>query len=185
VFSGRLVVDDVAWEITDWVGSQNHNWGQRHTDHYAWGQVAGFDGAPDTFLEVVTARRRVGPLWSPFATLLVVRHDGEDFALNTPEQMRRARGAFKPFAWQFRSATGQVRIDGHISAPSAGFVGLAYRNPPGGTKTCLNSKLASCQLSITRRRGSAWGPPEQLIARERTAFEILTDRPDGRVPVRA
>jgi hypothetical protein len=46
------------------VGSQNHNWGSRHTDHYAWGQVAGFDDDPDAFLELSTARVRVGPLIS-------------------------------------------------------------------------------------------------------------------------
>lgn len=184
VFSGRLVVDDAAWEIAEWVGSQNHNWGRRHTDHYAWGQVAGFEGAPETYLEVVTARRRLGPLWSPFVTLLVVRHQGEDIALNTPEQMRRARGAFQPFAWRFRSETSKMRVEGHISAPCAAFVGLRYRNPPGGTKTCLNTKLASCQLTIARRDGSAWGQPEQLIARQHAAFEIVTDHPDARVPVR-
>ena len=184
IFSGRLIVDGTAWDIADWVGSQNHNWGVRHTDHYAWGQVAGFEGAPDTFLEVVTARRRLGPLWSPFVTLLVVRHDGEEIALNTPAHLRRARGAFKPFEWRFRSRTSQVRVEGRFDAPSAAFVGLTYRNPPGGTKVCLNSKLASCQLTITRRAGGVWGQPQQLIALQRAAFEILTDTPDARVPVR-
>lgn len=184
VFSGRLIVDDVAWEIAEWVGSQNHNWGLRHTDHYAWGQVAGFEGAPETFLEVITARRRLGPLWSPFVTLLVVRHDGEDIALNSPQQMRRARGRFQPFEWWFRSETSQVRVAGHIAVPSEAFVGLTYRNPPGGTKICLNTKLATCQLTIARRERGSWGQPRKLIARQRAAFEILTDAPDGRVPVR-
>jgi hypothetical protein len=183
LFSGELVVNDAVWEIADWVGSQNHNWGTRHTDHYAWGQVAGFEGAPETFLEVITARRRLGPLWSPFVTLLVLRHQGEEIALNTPQQMRRARGAFRPFEWQFRSETSQVRVEGQISAPSVAFVGLSYRNPPGGTKICLNTKLASCRLTIARRPSSTWERPEQLVARQRAAFEILSDRPDGRVPV--
>jgi hypothetical protein len=183
VFSGELLVDGVKWEIAEWVGSQNHNWGTRHTDHYAWGQVAGFAGAPETFLEVITARRRLGPLWSPFVTLLVVRHRGEEIALNAPWQMRRARGVFHPFEWQFRSEASQVYVEGEISAPSAAFVGLSYHNPPGGTKICLNTKIASCRLTIARRLGSAWGEPEELVAHQRAAFEILTDRPDARVPV--
>jgi hypothetical protein len=183
IFSGTLVVDDTPLEIVDWVGSQNHNWGVQHTDHYAWGQVAGFDGAPETFLEVVTARRRLGPLWSPFVTLLTLRHQGEEFALNTTAQMRRAKGAFAPFEWRFRSETPLVRIEGHIAAPSDAFVGLTYRNPPGGAKICLNSKLASCELTVARRQGDAWAPPERLIARRRAAFEILTDHPDARVPI--
>jgi hypothetical protein len=183
IFSGQLVVDDALWGVADWVGSQNHNWGVRHTDHYAWGQVAGFEGAPESFLEVITARRRLGPLWSPFVTLLVLRHDGEDIALNSPRQMRRARGSFTPFEWRFRSETSQVRVEGHIAAPSDAFVGLNYRNPPGGTKTCLNTKIASCEVTITRREGGAWGQAQQLIARQRAAFEILADKPDGHVPV--
>lgn len=183
VFVGRLIVDGVALEVADWVGSQNHNWGEQHTDHYAWGQVAGFDGSPETFLEVVTARRRLGPLWSPFVTLLIVRHHGEEFALNTPAQMRRARGRFGPFTWRFRAQASDVRIAGQISAPSTAFVGLTYRNPPGGTKICLNSKLATCQLSITRREGGAWGTPEELTARQRAAFEMLSDHGDARVLV--
>lgn len=183
-FSGTLVVDDEPVEVTDWIGSQNHNWGSRHTDHYAWGQVAGFDDVPETFLEVITARRRLGPLWSPFVTLLVLRHGGKEFALNTPAQMRRARGTFMPFDWHFRSETGAVRIEGHISAPSAAFVGLTYHNPPGGDKYCLNTKIATCELTIARKNGHAWETPARLVARQRAAFEILTDHPDPRVAIR-
>ncbi|HEU0027046.1 MAG TPA: hypothetical protein VFQ25_08015 [Ktedonobacterales bacterium] len=183
VFSGRIVVNGEPLEITDWVGSQNHNWGARHTDHYAWGQVAGFDDAPEVFLEIVTARRRLGPLWTPFVTLLVVRRDGEEISLNTPRQMLRASGAFEPFTWRFRSEMSQARVEGRIEASSAAFVGLTYHNPPGGAKICLNTKLASCQLTITRRQGSAWRKPERLTAQSRAAFEILTDHPDPRVPL--
>lgn len=42
-YEGILVVDGEQIEIDGWVGSQNHNWGSKHTDEYAWGQVAGFD----------------------------------------------------------------------------------------------------------------------------------------------
>jgi hypothetical protein len=183
VFTGRLVVDGTSLDVVDWVGSQNHNWGARHTDHYAWGQVAGFDGQPESFLEVATAGRRLGPLWSPFVTLLVLRHGGEEIALNTLTVPRQTRGAFTPFTWWFRAATSTVRIAGRISAPSDAFVALTYRNPPGGVKICLNSKIATGELTLARRVGNAWGAPERLVARERAAFEILGDHPDARVPV--
>ncbi|MBD3852380.1 MAG: hypothetical protein IFK93_13825, partial [Acidobacteria bacterium] len=49
---GELRVGDQTVPVDGWMGSQNHNWGQRHTDHYAWGQVVGFDEAPDAFLEL-------------------------------------------------------------------------------------------------------------------------------------
>ena len=59
-YSGRLLVGNQEVDISDWIGSQNHNWGKRHTDHYAWGQVAGFDNNPDAFLELSTDRVRSG-----------------------------------------------------------------------------------------------------------------------------
>ena len=64
-FRGELSVNGEVIDVAGWVGSQNHNWGSRHTDLYAWGQVAGFDTHPESFLEVVTARLRIGPLWTP------------------------------------------------------------------------------------------------------------------------
>ena len=42
--------------VDGWTGSVNHNWGTRHTPAYAFGQVCGFDDAPDSSLEIVTAR---------------------------------------------------------------------------------------------------------------------------------
>jgi len=170
-FSGSLAVDRAVIDVADWVGSQNHNWGSRHTDHYAWGQVAGFDTHPGSFLEVGTARLRIGPLWTPFMTLLVLRHEGEEIALNGLRQSLRAQASFTYFDWHFRSETDRHRIAGRITAPREAFVGLRYFNPPGGIKHCLNSKLAACELTLTTRGAS----PQVLATRQRAAFEILTD----------
>jgi len=179
-FRGTIGVDGHPYPIFDWVGSQNHNWGSRHTDHYAWGQVAGFDDAPESFLEVATARLRLGPLWTPFMTLLVLRHDGREIALNSLLQSLRARGRFSYFEWTFRSENAQYLIEGRIAAPRAAFVGLRYDNPPGGVKHCLNSKLAGCVLTIAdKRRGTS----VLLETGNRAAFEILTDDHAHGVPV--
>ena len=55
-YQGHLTVNGETIDVADWVGSQNHNWGSKHTDRYAWGQVAGFDTHPESFLEVATAQ---------------------------------------------------------------------------------------------------------------------------------
>jgi hypothetical protein len=169
-YRGRITIDGRAVDVADWVGSQNHNWGSQHTDHYAWGQVAGFDTHPASFLEVTTARLRLGPFWTPFFTMMVLRHEGTEFALNRPAHVLRARGTFGYFDWHFSSRSDAIRIDGTITAPRSAFVGLTYYNPPGGTKQCLNSKIAACTLRVTRN-----GAAEVLSTRHRAAFEILTD----------
>lgn len=171
-FSGLVNVDGDWFEIADWPGSVNHNWGAKHTDRYAYGQVCGFDNAPDSFLEIATARVKVGPLWTPAMTPIVLRHRGEELALNTLGQSFRAKAGYEYFRWRFASESDRVRIEGEISARREDFVGLRYYNPPGDVKTCLNSKLADCRLTIVDKKT---GGREELVAEHRAAFEILTD----------
>jgi hypothetical protein len=185
VFSGAITVDGRAVDVGGWVGSQNHNWGSKHTDHYAWGQVAGFDAHPGSFLEVATARLKLGPVWTPFMTPLVLRHEGREHALNSLAQTIRAEGAFSDLVWRFRSETTELRIQGRIEAERGDFVGLAYMNPPGGIKHCLNSKLATCDLTVTYKSGARQGRVDRLTAKRRAAFEILTDDRDHGIAIRA
>jgi hypothetical protein len=179
-YHGMLHVNGEAVEVTDWLGSNNHNWGFRHTDLYAWGQVAGFDSFPGSFLELATARLKVGPLWTPAFTPIVLRHGGKEHALNGFLQVLRAHGSFDYFTWNFRSETPQVTVEGTITAPREAFVGLTYFNPPGGAKYCLNSKIASCTV---RFRDKANGTTEVLETKNRAAFEILTDDQGHEVPM--
>ncbi len=171
-FNGLLTVDGEKVDIAGWIGSQNHNWGSRHTDLYAWGQVAGFDNAPDSFLEVATVKLRLGPLWTPAITPMVLRHRQREYAFTELVQAIRARGRFRYFVWEFASRAAAAEISGRIAAPREAFVGLKYYNPPGGAKHCLNSKIASCTLRLRDRRA---GTTEILETRSRAAFEILTD----------
>ena len=181
VFSGTLTVDGREIALSGWRGSQNHNWGSRHTDRYAWGQVAGFDNAPEAFLECAAAQVRVGPFWSPRLTLLVLRDGDEEIALNGLLQAARAQGDYDFFTWTLDSRSPQARLHGRIEAPAAAFVGLNYLNPPGGAKTCLNSKLASAEFTLER----PGRPAKTFVTRSRAAFEILTDRRDHGIAVAA
>ncbi len=178
-FNGTLVVDGQRIAIDRWRGSQNHNWGSRHTDRYLWGQVAGFDDATDAFLECCTAQVRLGPLWTPRLSFLVLRDRGEQIALNGLLQAGRASSSFDDFDWTIDTHRADLRIHVRFHAPPRAFVGLTYPNPPGGSKTCLNSKLASAELVIERAGQS----PRVLRTAHRAAFEILTERQDHGVAV--
>ena len=178
VYAGSIDVDGSRVAIDGWVGSQNHNWGSKHTDAYAWGQVAGFDNAPHVFLECSTARIKIGPFWTPRFTLLVLRVGDETIALNTLGQGLRGQGSYEFFKWQFDSERNGVRVHGSIEAPRSAFVGLTYLNPPGGSKTCINSKVASCEVTLERG-----GQAQTFTTQSRAAFEILTDDSTHGVPV--
>jgi hypothetical protein len=180
-FSGTMTLNGEALEVDDWVGSQNHNWGVRHTDHYAYGQVCGFDNAPGSFLEMASTRFKMGPIWSPLITSLVLRHAGKDYRCNSLLQGLMARASYEYFAWRFSSKNKSVKIEGEIRATREAFVGLRYYNPPGGVKYCLNSKIADCTLHLTDFSTSR---TETLRAANRAAFEILTERTDHGIEIR-
>jgi len=179
MFSGNFSVNGNRYEIDGWPGSENHNWGEKHTDQYAWGQVSGFDDNPDVFLEVITGKIKVGPLLSPSFTMLVLRVDGVEYQFNRMSSAFRAKGKYDFFEWHFRCKNDTAEVEGTIQAPRENFVGLTYYNPPGGNHTCLNSKIAACQLNLTLKDGA----PLTFTSANRAAFEILTDRKDHGVEV--
>ena len=110
-FDGTLKVDGEAVAVQGWIGSQNHNWGRQHTDRYAWGQVSGFDGGHDeSFLEVASAKLKIGPLWTPWITPIVLRHRGREHRLNALGRSLRARVSVQGFDWRFRSHSDDLRV---------------------------------------------------------------------------
>jgi hypothetical protein len=180
LFNGFIRVNGIRIDIRDWMGSQNHNWGSKHTDNYAWGQVAGFPESPDTFLELATARLKIGPFWIPALTPIVLRHRGIEYKLNRLTKAFR-RASFGYFHWDFHAESQEIRLKGRIAAKHDDFVCLRYYNPPGGFKYCLNSKIASCRLEI---QAPGEQGKEALVTDHGAAFEILTDADDhGLVPV--
>jgi hypothetical protein len=178
-FSGTLAVEGRTIAVDDWLGSENHNWGSQHTDSYAWGQVAGFDGEPTAFLEVATAQVRLGPIWTPRMTLLALRLGDEEIRLNGLGTSLRARAHWEWFHWSFATGDRACRVHGSIRANPDDFVGLTYYDPPGGTHQCINSKIAACEITVER----PGRPPQTLRTSGRAAFEILTDADDHGVRV--
>lgn len=175
LFNGMIKVNGEDFPVCRWRGSVNHNWGKKYSDEYAWGQIAGFDTHPESFLEVATACLRWGPLKSPNVTPLVLRHRGEEFAFNTFFNLCDSRGSFSEYVWVFRAEKRGVRIEGTISAQKDSFVGLTYRNPSGEVKYCLNTQLAASEVKFEDlRRGMR--RRETLFTRHRASFEIVTGR---------
>jgi len=175
-FDGSLEIDGAPLSVNGWVGSVNHHWGVKYTDEYAWGQVAGFDGAEESFLEMATACLRWGPFRTPYVTPVVLRHRGEEFAFNTFFNLCDSRGSFSDYVWVFRAEKRGVRIEGTVSAPRESFAGFTYRNPPGGVKYGKSTCLAACEMKFEDKRGKR-AFREALFTRHRAAFEILTPRP--------
>jgi len=180
-FDGEVELDDVRLGVDRWVGSVNHNWGRRHTPAYAFGQVCGFDDAPASTLEIVTAHAAVGPLSLPAATLLVFRHEGREIAVRSVLATRHTRAEYRPFTWSFGAEVDGVTLDGEITAESRDVIGLTYTDTDGESKYCYNSALATCRIRLAGSPFTTTG----LTATRRAMFEILTDDRQASVPLLA
>jgi hypothetical protein len=180
-FDGQVELDDARLVLDGWTGSVNHNWGTRHTPAYAFGQVCGFDDAPDSSLEIVTARAAIGPVLTPAATLFVFRHSGQEFAVRSILGSLQTHGRYQPFSWAFGARVGDRMIEGEIVAPPADVIGLTYTDTHGGSKYCYNSAIATCRIQLA---GKAFERTE-LKATRRAMFEILTDTLHEDVPLLA
>lgn len=180
-FDGLLELDDVRLVLDGWSGSVNHNWGTRHTPSYAYGQVCGFDNAPDTTLEIVTARAALGPVLLPGVTLFVFRHAGQEFAVRSIRGSLQTHGHFRPFTWTFGGRIGDRMIEGEIVAEPSDVIGLTYTDTDGAAKYCYNSAIATCRIQVA---GKAFERAE-LVAHRRAMFEILTNDRHAAVPLLA
>ena len=180
-FDGSVDLDKVRLDVAGWTGSVNHNWGRRHTPAYAFGQVCGFDGAPGSSLEVVTAHAAIGPVSLPAATLLVLRHDGRELAVRSVLATRRTRGRYRPWRWSFGARVDGFTVDGEITAQPGDVIGLTYTDTDAESKYCYNSALATCRIHLSGSKIAA----TELTATRRAMFEILTDTRDPSVPLLA
>jgi hypothetical protein len=180
-FDGLVELDDVRIVVDEWTGSVNHNWGTKHTPAYAFGQVCGFDNAPDSSLEIVTARAAIGRWRTPAATLFVFRHGAEEFAVRSIRGSLQTHGRYEPFTWSFGARVGDHMIEGEITADPADVIGLTYTDTDGGSKYCYNSAIATCRMQVA---GKAFTRGE-LVATRRVMFEILTDTRHPAVPLLA
>jgi len=171
LFTGQLIINKEKIKIDNWIGSQNHNWGSQHTDRYAWGQVAGFDNNPGSFLEIATAQIKLGMIYSPKMTIAVLRHNGKEYLFNSLKRSITNKATYKYFEWEFELNNGTEKLSGKIQTDKQNVVGLNYYNPPGGDKTCLNTKIAAANIRFTKENGELIN----LNTHNRAAFEILTN----------
>lgn len=179
-FDGRLAMPGLELDVDGWLGSVNHNWGTRHTPAYAYGQVCGFDNAPDSTLEIVTARAALGPVLLPGTTLFVFRHAGQEFAVRTVRGSLHTHGRYAAFMCTFGARVGEQMIQGEIIAEPADVIGLTYTDTHANDKFCYNSAIATCRIQVA---GKAFDRTE--LVSNRAMLEILTnDRVDG-VPLLA
>jgi hypothetical protein len=165
--SGRVDVGGEHWALDAWPGMIGHNWGRRRARVYGWGQCSVWDGGDDLIFEGFTAARAA--LGVRAVTVLCLRHQGKNYALNGLTSVARNGGEMTPRRWTFRGAGKGASIEGEIWAETDDLVGLFYPNPDGTMCNCLGSMLAHAEVILELP-----GQSRRTIRSSRAALEIGT-----------
>ncbi|MEW6734904.1 MAG: tocopherol cyclase family protein [Acidobacteriota bacterium] len=172
-FSGRVEVNGEEFQLEKAVGCQQHIWGSKHTESWAWAHCNFFENEPDAVFEGLAARPKRGPFTMPPLTLAYLRYRGEHFYFNKIRHLIMARNRFGDFEWQFTTGDSLIRLYGEASALTNNMLQVEYPDPDGARTFCLNSEIGSLTLNLERRsrRFTKWQPFAKLISSGTTHFE--------------
>jgi hypothetical protein len=181
--SGFFEVDGERWDVDGYAGAQGHNWGRGHAHAYAWAHCNAFTAtcgsAPcsSAWFEAISGRVRVGPLLSPWLTSAAICIDGELVRFDGPRALLSRTLNVDARSYGFELVQAGARLEARVQAEAPQIAGLRYEDPDGQLLSCLNSKLATAQLTLTVR-GRTWS-----LRSDRAALELGTRKSDHGVPI--
>jgi hypothetical protein len=147
--TGVLEVDGQRIGVGQWRGTVGHNWGTEHADSWVWLHAAGFDAAPQGWLEVVLAQLKVGPVRSPWTAMGGLSLGGELIWLGGLG--RRPFINVNPGRLIAGVPAPRARLALKVTTRDDDAVAVAYTNPAGGTRAVRHAALATVKLTLHRQ----------------------------------
>lgn len=157
--------------LDGWRGMVGHNWGSEHAHRWIWLHAAGFDGRPDSWLDVTLARLKIGRFITPWLSNGALRLDGKTRRLGG--FLRRARVSEQVGQAEIALAGKGVAVGIEVNAPAPEAVVVwQYGDPKGGKHW-----VANCSIARLRARVSTAGGEYELESAHGGAYELGMDSP--------
>ena len=181
-FRGTVTVDGEEIAVDEAPGMHGHNWGERHAEEWVWAHCNAF-GQDGVVFEGLSARVAMGPLSTPLLTILHVRTPVEVVTFNRLRDIIGSTSRHHGLYWSFEATNGPWRLQGVIHGRPENFVGVDYHDPDGTVHHCLNSKVASAEVRLLRKRGAIYVPYADWATEETCALEVGTRGNTHGVPI--
>jgi hypothetical protein len=146
--SGTLDIDGRQLSVSGWRGTVGHNWGSEHADSWVWLHAAGFATAPQTWLELVLARIRIGPARSPWTAMGALSLNGDLISLGGLG--RRSQVDARPGRLTADVPSPGARLQLSVTTDADDLVAVSYTDPSGGTRSVMHTALANVELTLHR-----------------------------------
>jgi len=165
--TGNLNVDGRSIDVSGWRGTVGHNWGSEHADSWVWLHAAGFDAAPEGWLELVLARIRVGGARLPWTAMGALSLGGERIPLGGLG--RRPVVDARPGQLTASVPSPRARIQLSVTTAADATVAVVYDDPGGETRTVSHAAIAAAELTLHRP-----GERELTLSATSCAYEYGT-----------
>jgi hypothetical protein len=177
---GRLVVGDLVLDVDDWPGMVGHNWGSEHAERWIWLHGSAFGDDPDSWLDVVLARLRIGRRTTPWSGFGALCLDGRTRRFGGLSRVRSTRVDEHPDRLAFSLTGDHVRVHGTVSAPLARFVGWEYADPDGSGHDVAHCSIADLEVTLEEGGGRPPSPhpPQHGHGGVRAGHAGARPRPD-------
>ncbi len=176
---GWFEVNGERWDVSDFRAAQGHNWGRTHAQSYAWVHGNAWQGTngADVFIELLSARVRLGPILTPWLSVGAIAIDDVTYRFDGPRALLSRRVRIDPHSYTLTLRNRSATLEIHVEAEPSLIAGLRYEDPDGSSLFCLNSKLARARLRLSAR-GREW-----TLTSEQVALEVGTRRTDHGIAI--
>ena len=147
--NGEIAVGGRSIAVCGWRGMVGHNWGAEHAHCWIWIHAAGFDGEPDSWLDVTLAKLRVGSVITPWLGNGAIHLAGERHRLGGLFRRATVEADVEGAAIGLSGKDVAVRIN--VSSPDpAATVVWRYCGPDGAEHFVSN-----CSIAVSRSASPA------------------------------
>lgn len=163
-FDGTLRIGDRRIEMRDWRGMVGHNWGSAHADRWIWLHGIFRD---DTWIDVVAARVKLGPVTTPWIASGAISLDGTRHRLGGMSRTRKTTVDPGTDGALLELPGDAIRVHARVDANPSSFVAWDYEQPAGGTSDVRNCSIADLEVSFELGTGST----QHMQIEGRAAYE--------------
>jgi hypothetical protein len=144
--TGMLDIDGHRVEVSGWRGTVGNNWGSEHADCWVWLHAAGFDTAPEGWLELVLARIRIGRARSPWTAMGALSLGGRRIPLGGLGRLPRVEAGPGQLTASVPSPGPGLQVT--VTTAGQDAVDVAYADPSGGTRAVRHAARAAVELTV-------------------------------------
>jgi hypothetical protein len=146
--TGTLEIDGRDVAVSGWRGTVGHNWGSEHADSWVWLHAAGFDTAPESWLDLVLARIRAGRALLPWTAFGALSLGGTRIPLGGLGRRSQVDARPGRLTATVPLPRGQLQLT--VATTAARAVQVRYADPKGGSRAVSHHALARVELTLHR-----------------------------------